>query len=103
MEGAMVRIPEDCPRPVVSTITPRRKPRGQGRLVRQGTVLALVMTQRNIRKIRVAAVLCCSDRQLYNYLARLRPIPVIHLGALCDLMDMDPEELVDERNYLLEA
>jgi hypothetical protein len=59
------------------------------------------MTQRNIRKIRIAALLHCSDRQLYNYLARLRPVPVIHVGALCDLLDMDPEELVDERNYLL--
>ena len=96
-----MRIPEDCPRPVAPISAPRRTPRGQGRLVKQGTVLAAVMTQRNMRKIRVAAVLSCSDRQLYNFLARRRRVPVIHLGALCDLMDMDPEELVDERNYLL--
>jgi hypothetical protein len=99
----MVRTPDDCTRRVASTSKPRKKPRGQGRLVKQGTVLARVMTQRNMRKIRIAAVLWCSDGQLYNYLARLRPVPVIHLGALCDLMDMDPDELVDERNYLLEV
>ena len=99
----MVRIPTDGARPVVSTTTPRKKPRGQGRGVKPGTILARVMKQRNIRKIRVAAVLHCSDRQLYNFLARLRPIPVLFLGALCDFMDMDPEELVDDRNYLLEA
>jgi hypothetical protein len=29
--------------------------------------------------------------------------PTLHLGALCDYLDMDPEEFVDERNYLLEA
>lgn len=99
----MVRIPGDGAQPAVSKSTPRKKPRGQGRLAKQGTVLAREMTRRNMRKIRVAAVLWCSDRQLYNFLARLRPVPVMHLGELCDLMDMDPDELVDERNYLLEA
>jgi hypothetical protein len=59
------------------------------------------MTQRNIRKIQIAAILHCSDRQLYNYLARLRPVPLLHLGVLCDFLNMDPDEFVDDRNYLL--
>jgi hypothetical protein len=103
MEGAMVRIPEDGARPVGSTSTPRQKPHGQGRLVKQGTVLAREMGWRRIRKSHVVGAMGCSDRQLYNYMARRAPIPAMQLGTLCDLMDMDPEELVDERNFLLEA
>jgi hypothetical protein len=52
----MVRIPGDGAQPVVAESEPRQKPRGQGRLVKQGTVLAREMTRRNMRKIRVAAV-----------------------------------------------
>jgi hypothetical protein len=103
MEGQVVRIPAGDTQPAVPTSTPRQKPRGQGRLVKQGTVLAREMGWRRIRKTRVTAVMRCSDRQLYNYMDRRARVPGMQLGPLCDLLDMDPEELVDERNFLLEA
>jgi DNA-binding Xre family transcriptional regulator len=81
----------------------KKIPRGQGRRVKQGTVLACVMTQRRIRKHRITAILHCSDRGLYDMMASRRAVPTLHLGALCDFLDMDPEELIDERNYLLEG
>jgi hypothetical protein len=59
------------------------------------------MRHRNIRKNRVAAAMGCSDRQLYNYMARLIPIPGLQLGQLCKVMQMPPQQLVDERYYLL--
>jgi hypothetical protein len=80
-----------------------RVPRGQGRRVKQGTVLAAEMTRRNIRKTRLTAVMHCSDRQLYNYMARQIPIPAMQLSALCDEMDMYPEDLVNDRYVLLET
>jgi hypothetical protein len=59
------------------------------------------MTQRRIKKHQVTAILHCSDRGLYDMMALRRAVPVVHLGELCDFLDMDPEEFVDERNYLL--
>lgn len=38
---------------------------------------------------------------MYNYLTRQRAIPALQLAALCDKLDMDPEELVDRRRFLL--
>ncbi len=61
------------------------------------------MTRRNVRKTRLTAVMRCSDGQLYNYMARLIPVPGMQLGALCDIMDMDVEELVDDGYVLLET
>jgi hypothetical protein len=79
----------------------KKIPRGQGRRVKQGTVLACVMTQRRIRKHRITAILHCSDRGLYDMMALRRPVPLLDLGELCDFLDMDPDELIDERNFLL--
>lgn len=85
------------------TATTSQRPRGQGRLVKQGTVLAVEMARRRMRKSDVVAVMRCSDRQLYNYMARRSPVPVMELYALCRLLRMHPRRLVDERNFLLEA
>src|SRR6185437_8918101 len=97
----MARIPTTD---AVTVQQPKAKsiPRGQGRRVKQGTVLARVMMVRRIRKHQVTAILHCSDRGLYDMMVLKRDVPVLHLGKLCDFLDMDPEEFVDERNYLLE-
>ena len=99
----MARIPASDTQLAAPTSRPRPKPHGQGRLVKQGTVLAREMAWRRMRKSQVAGAMGCSDRQLYNYMARRAPIPGMQIGALCDLMDMDLEELVDEWNFLLQA
>jgi hypothetical protein len=72
-------------------------------LVKQGTVLAREMARRRMRKSDVTAAMRCSDRQLYNYMARRSPVPMLELSALCRRMRMNPKQLVDERNYLREA
>lgn len=68
----------------------------------QGTVLGRLLLERRIYVHQVGTILHVSDRTIHNYLTRRRRVPVQHLGALCDFLDMDPEELVDESNYLLE-
>ena len=45
----------------------------------------------------------CSDRGFYDMMALRKPVPVLHLGLLCDFLNMDPDEFLDDRNYLLEA
>ena len=98
----MVRVPTANAQPTGESISTKRVPRGQGRRVKQGTVLARVMTQRHIHERQIAAILHCSDRGLYDMMALRRAVPIVDLGALCDYLDMDHEELVDERNDLLE-
>ena len=78
-------------------------PRGHGPYVVSGTVLARKMAPRRLKKHHVAAALRVSDRALYNYMTRRRPIPVLKVGILCDLLDMDQEELVDEQGFLRRA
>lgn len=92
--------------PVTQHVTPRPRTRraGQrnsGRNGTMGTVLARVMRERGIKHFDVARVLVCSDRQVYNYMKRIYPVPTMQLGALCDRLDMDPEQLVDENRFLL--
>lgn len=70
--------------------------------VKSGTRLADEMVTLGLRKQEVCGALVCSDRQLYNYMSRQWPIPVTRLSALCDLLDLDPEDLVDERGFLVE-
>jgi hypothetical protein len=53
------------------------------------------------KKHHVAAALGVSDRALYNYMTRRRPLPVRKIAKLCDFLDMDQEELVDEKRFLL--
>lgn len=60
------------------------------------------MKQRGIKKNTIAATLRVSDPTVYNYLKRRYRVPPMQLGPLCDLLDMDPEELVDSRGFLLE-
>lgn len=67
-----------------------------------GTRLAKIMRMRGIKAHDVGRVLRCSDRTVYNYLTRRYPIPTMMLAALCDRLDMDPEELVDGEGFLLE-
>lgn len=82
-------------------VVPAEDRKSDGRPINDGTVLARVMKQRHIKAQRVATILHASDRAVHNYLKRLYPVPLLFLGALCDYLDMDPEELVDSRNYLL--
>lgn len=67
-----------------------------------GTRLAKIMRARGIKKHDVGRVLRCSDATVYNYLTRRYPIPPMMLAALCDRLDMDPEDLVDDDGFLLE-
>jgi len=90
---------EDAPR-----IPRRHNPRqNAGRPHASGTRLAKIMRERGIKKHNVATVLRCSDPTVYNYLTRRYPIPALQLGALCDRLDMDPEQLVDDQGFLLLA
>lgn len=61
------------------------------------------MRERGIKAHDVGRVLLCSDRTVHNYLTRRYPIPALRLGALCDRLDMDPDELVDDQGFLLEG
>ena len=71
--------------------------------MKQGTVLAREMRWRRIRKHQVTAVIGCSDRQLYNYMARRSPMRPQEVAWLCDMLDMEPHELIDERGFLLSS
>ena len=66
-----------------------------------GTVLARLMAQHSLRRRHIAAALECSERQVYNYTSRAIPIPALYLARLCDLLDVDSDELVDDDRYLL--
>jgi hypothetical protein len=49
-------------------------------------------------------VLACVDAggmERMCCMSSTRPVPLLHLGVLCDFLNMDPEEFVDERNDLL--
>jgi len=78
------------------------EPKGVGRPHTLGTVLARIMSERRIPVSRISAILHVSDRTMHNYLRRLYPIPVLHMAALCDYLDVDPDEIVDAGNVLLE-
>jgi hypothetical protein len=71
-----------------------------GRSNRPDTVVGYEMAWRGMRQARVAGELRCSQRALHNYLTRTRPFPSVLLAALCDLFEMDDDELVDETHYL---
>ena len=78
---------------------PRRDPRG--RPARTGTILASIMSARLFRNNVIAVAMNVSDRALSNYLARRAPVPAQSLVGLCDFLEMDPEELVDDNRFLL--
>lgn len=73
-----------------------------GRPHTPGTKLSEEMRRRRIKVGDVAYITGCSERQFYNYLTRRRPLRLQQIGPLCDYMDMDPDELVDEERFLLE-
>jgi hypothetical protein len=66
----------------------------------QGTVLGREMRRRRIRQARIIAATGVSARALQNYSARRARWPSGRLIALCDVMDMDDEELVDADGHL---
>ncbi len=75
--------------------------RRAGRPHTSGTVLARVMRERDIKMVRVAAALNVSHNTLYNYLkrkSRLSPLQAILLG---ELLDANPEALVQSDGLLL--
>jgi hypothetical protein len=73
-----------------------------GRTKAPRTVVAYEMQMRNIRQGQVVGLLRCSPRAWQNYVARRRPFPGFMLAALCTLLVMDEEELVDDDHYLKE-
>lgn len=78
-------------------------PKSRGRPPRTGSILSAIMVKRRLRNNTVAVALDCGDRMFYNYLARRHPIPARALLGLCQLLDLDPEDLVDSDGYLLLA
>lgn len=98
-----MRVNQDQPTPAAPRVPQRRtaaNPHGQGRIVESNARLAKIMRERGIRVHDVGRVLLCSDRTVYNYLRRRSPIPALRLGQLCDRLDMDPAELVDDNGFL---
>lgn len=76
-------------------------PQTQGhRPMAPGTVLSDVMRARGLRKQAATAVMHCSDRMLYNFMVRKYAVPALKLAALCDLLDMDDDELIDDDGFL---
>lgn len=67
------------------------------------TVLAHEMTRRRLTVLDICSVLHISDRRFRYCLTRDMPVPMNHFAKLCDLLDMDENELVDEHNYLREG
>lgn len=47
-----------------------------------------------------AVAMHCTERAVWNYMRRVRKLPLRMLGPLCDLLDLDPVDLVDEQGYL---
>lgn len=73
----------------------------RGRPFTQGTVLAKIMKDRRIRVAKVAGALGVSERHVYNYFIRDYSLTILQVAALVELLGVEPEDLVNNRGYLL--
>ena len=71
-----------------------------GKTKRPRTVVECEMQLRGIRQGQVVGALRCSPRAWQNYVARRRPFPSVLLVALCELLEMDDDELVGNDGFL---
>lgn len=70
------------------------------RRLKMGTVLAEIMMQRGLTQLPICQVLRVSQRQLYNLLARTRPLSPLAVVSLAQALDCDPDALVDADGFL---
>lgn len=73
----------------------------KGRPFTTGTILARELNRRRLTVGYVSRAMHVSERMVYNYLTLKYPIPLGSLGNLCTALDMDRDQLVDRKRFLL--
>lgn len=73
---------------------------GRGRpMAGADTVVTRMARERGMNVTDVSYAMGCSQRTLWNYTTRLTPVPTAYVFGLCDRLDVDPEEIIDQDGY----
>lgn len=71
-----------------------------GRQAVSGTRLAALMIHRRLSKLSVCIAINSSERQLYNYMTGKYRLSVTQVNALCRLLEVQPDGIVDDDRFL---
>lgn len=65
----------------------------------QNTIVVRMANERSMRLTDLGKAMGCSERAIYNYTTRRSPVPTMYIFGLCDELDVDPEEIIDNDGY----